>query len=60
MRRARERVRGEGVSEPIRPKEAWDVFKQVHDHIQQVGMVDKATDDAVKIVQDFIRQEMSK
>lgn len=46
------------MSEPIRPSEAWTAYKSVHDHVQRVGMVNSETDDALRLLENYLRQEM--
>lgn len=48
------------MGNPIRPKEAWESYAKIHEHIQTVGMVDSETDRNLKLLEDFIRQEMEK
>lgn len=48
------------MSNPIRPKEAWESYAKIHEHIQTVGIVDSETDRNLKLLEDFIRQEMEK
>lgn len=45
---------------PIRPKEAWEAYAQVHQHVQSVGMVNAETDKNLKVLEDFIRQQLEK
>lgn len=48
------------ANESITAKQAWVAYAQVHEHIQCVGMVHADTDVALKLLENFIRQELEK